>query len=131
MTELATIGSQSTQWKGSVQKISSGLAGIGIDAEPVRKAVAALTLFTGLAQGAAAVQGLIEMYHTLATAEAVAETSARALEGPPGWAIIGAAAGAAVASAAVFGTIARELNISGNFENPSEAKLAAITAGVA
>lgn len=130
MTSLATIGNQSSSWKESTEKVSSGLKGIGIDAEPIQKAVAALTLFTGLAQGAAAVQGMIEMYHTLTAAEAAAETSARALEGPPGWLIIGAAAGAAVASAAVFGGIARELNISGNFDNPSEAKLAAITAGV-
>lgn len=127
---LATLSNQSKGWKESTEKVSSGLAGIGIDAEPIQTAVSALQLFSGLASGAAAVQGMIELYHTITAAEAVAETSARVLEGPPGWLIIGAAAGAAVASAAVFGGIARELNISGNFENPSEAKLAAITAGV-
>ena len=130
MTSLATLSNQSKGWKESTEKVTSGLRGLGVDAEPIQTAVSALSLFSGLAQGAAAVQGMIELYHTITAAEAVAETSARALQGPPGWVIIGAAAGAAVASAAVFGGIARELNISGNFENPSEAKLAAITAGV-
>ena len=125
---MAEISSQSGQWKSSLDAVSSGISGLGIEAEPVQKMLAVLNVFNGLASAGAAVQALIEMYHIAATAEAVTETAVRTAQGPPGWALIALALGTAVGAGAVIYGVARQMDINANLDNPSESKLASMTA---
>ena len=129
MTALMELSSQSKQWKKSATEVTSGMSRLGIEPDTMQRITGALQLFSGMAQAGSVATAVIGVLRTMATAEAVAETSVRVAEGPPGWAVIGAALGASATVGAVIGYYAQQANITINTDSPSELKMAAGMAG--
>lgn len=125
MTDLMTLSSQSNQWKSSASALASGMSNLGIEPDLMMKIAGATQLFTGIAQMGAVASTILGVMRTASTAEAVAETSAKVLEGPTGWATIALASAVAGTIGATIGYWASQSNMTINTDSPAELKMVA------
>ena len=124
MTELMELSSQSKMWKQSASALASGISRMGLEPDSMQRIAGAVQLFSGIAQMGAVASGIIGMIRTASEAQAVAETSALAMAGPPGWERIALATAGAAAIGVAVGYWASECNLTINTDSPSELKMA-------
>lgn len=123
--DMMALSNQSKAWSRSAKALTSGMGALDIEPDIMQRMAGALSLFTGIAQMGAVANNLIGMMRTMTAAEAVAETTVRTAEGPPGWAMIALALGVSTAVGTAIGTFASQCDMTVNTDSPSELKMVA------